>query len=260
MFIEIKGKQINYEIINEQLLDNNATVLVFLHEGLGSIKQWKDIPEIISNACGLGAIVYDRYGYGKSSAREGNITTQYLHDEALIYLPELLSKLGIQNNVLLIGHSDGASIALIFAAAFPTKLNGIISLAAHVFVEDITVSSVRELVKKYNSNEQLSVLLSKYHGEKTDKIFKDWSGMWLSADFRNWNIEKLLTNIRVPVLAIQGEKDEHGSIKQLHAIKNNVNAAVTSYLIKDCGHVPHLEKKEEIKTIMINFINSLKIK
>ncbi|MCX6231969.1 MAG: alpha/beta hydrolase [Bacteroidetes bacterium] len=260
MFIEIKGKQINYEIINEQLLDNNASVLIFLHEGLGSIKQWKDIPESISNACGLAAIVYDRYGYGNSSAREENITTEYLHDEALIYLPELLSKLGIQKNVLLIGHSDGASIALIFAATFPTMLTGVISLAAHVFVEDITISSVGELVKKYNSNEKLSALLRKYHREKTDKIFKDWSGMWLSADFRNWDIEKLLTNIRVPVIAIQGENDEHGSIKQLNAIKNKINAEVTTYIIADCGHVPHLEKKEEIKTIMINFINSLKIK
>jgi pimeloyl-ACP methyl ester carboxylesterase len=258
MFIKIKEKSINYEIINEQFLDNKAIVLVFLHEGLGSIKQWKDIPEIIANACGVAAIVYDRYGYGNSSEREENVTTQYLHDEALIYLPELLSKLGIQNNVLLIGHSDGASIALIFAAAFPAKLIAVISLAAHVFVEEITISSVAQLVKKYNSNEKLSLLLSKYHAEKTDKMFNDWSGVWLSADFRNWNIEKLLTNITVPVLAIQGEDDEHGSIKQLNAIKNNISNEVTTYLISDCGHIPHLEKKEEVKTIMINFINSLK--
>jgi pimeloyl-ACP methyl ester carboxylesterase len=258
MFIDINNKQIYYEIINPQWLVNNSTVLVFLHEGLGSINQWKDIPEIISDTCGLTAIVYDRLAYGKSSPRGENITTQYLHDEAFIYLPQLLQKLTIYNNVLLIGHSDGASIALIFAAKYNTMLKGVISLAAHVFVEDKTINGVSNLVNIYNSNGRLLKLLNKYHGEKTDKLFRDWSAMWLSADFRNWNIEKLLTDIKVAVLAIQGENDEHGTINQLNAIKKNVNAEVTTCLISDCGHIPHLEKKQEVMALMINFIESLK--
>ncbi len=255
MQIKVNGHNLNYEILNPQLLEPERTILVFLHDGLGSIKQWKKIPQKLCEALNLAGIVYDRFRYGASSADNFQFEPDYLKDEALTDLPGLLAGLKIKNKVILIGHSDGASIALLFASCYPDKLLGVISEAAHVFVEKITLKGIKKLQEDYQSDEFLSKKLRKYHNESTDHLFNAWSSFWLSVKFRTWNIEQLLETIKVPVLAIQGADDEYGSVLQLNAIKKNVSAVVTTYLLTDCGHFPHFEKEKEVLTLMKDFIN-----
>ena len=255
MLIEINGHIINYEILNKQLPDSEKTVLVFLHDGLGSIKQWKDIPLKICKAAQLSGIVYDRVGYGLSESKNKKLDAEYLHDEALIYLPELLLKLGIHKKVILIDHSDGGSISLLFASFFPEKVLGVISEAAHVFVENITWNGIKNLKAEYQANPVLMKSLKKYHGSKTDHLFNEWTDLWLSDELRSWNVEALLKNITIPVLAIQGEKDEYGSFSQIESIQRNVNAAVELHFIPDCRHFPHFEKEKEVLLMVNEFIN-----
>ncbi len=248
---------INYELLNSSLLETNKTVLVFLHDGLGSIGQWKGIPQKLCDAVQLAGIVYDRHGYGLSTDEGFDFKPAYFNEETEIYLPEFLKKIGIQNKIILIGHSDGASIALIFASCFPEKVIGVISEAAHVFTEEITLEGIRALKYKYLTDQKLSNNLKKYHTDQTSRLFNSWVDGWLSDKFKNWNIEELLKNIKAPVLAIQGEEDEFTSIKQLDALKRNINTALKIHLLPDCRHFPHFEKETAVMSLMKDFINQI---
>jgi pimeloyl-ACP methyl ester carboxylesterase len=254
MYTTINGHRINYEIINPQLLDRKNPALIFLHEGLGSIGQWKEFPQNLCDLVKLPGIIYDRYGYGLSDSLQEKRKSNYLHDEALIYLPELIQNLKIKNELILVGHSDGASIALIYASAFSENLLGVISEAAHVFLEEISRNGIIKIVKEYKINESLRKRFSKYHPLKADKVFEEWSGAWLAPDFKKWNIEELLPGIKVPVLAIQGDIDEYGSYDQLASIKKNVSAEVEVVYLNDCGHVPHFQATEKVISKMADFI------
>jgi pimeloyl-ACP methyl ester carboxylesterase len=256
MQIEVKNHIINYSFINEHLFESEKPLIVFLHDGLGSIAQMKDYPNRICDTTNLAGIVYDRIGYGLSSKRKRKINSSYLHDEAMIYLPELIHNLGIDNKLILVGHSDGATIALLFASFFPEKVIAVVSEAAHVIVEDITVEGIRNVKESYHSNPALLKSLQKYHGEKTSNLFKNWIELWLTDDIKEWNIIKNLKNINIPVLAIQGEKDEFGSFKQLETINDNVNADVDIFYISDCGHFPHFEKEIDVNKKVTEFIKN----
>ncbi|MFZ4401613.1 MAG: alpha/beta fold hydrolase [Bacteroidales bacterium] len=260
MQTEINGHIINYKLLNKQFFDNENPVLVFLHEGLGSIAQWKLIPQKISDALNLAGIIYDRIGYGLSSERKKVLNTDYLHDEALIYLPELLINLNIHQKVILIGHSDGATISLLFASFFPDKTAGVISEAAHVIIEDLTVNGINNLKTAFSKNPALMKSLQKYHGEKTEKLFNEWIALWLTNEIKTWNIEIELRNVQTNILAIQGDKDEFGSYKQLETIKNLVNSDVEIQFIPNCGHIPHFEKETEVLKRIIGFVNKVYIK
>ncbi|MEI6696933.1 MAG: alpha/beta hydrolase [Bacteroidota bacterium] len=257
MEVGVHGHIINYELLNSSLLETNKTVLVFLHDGLGSIGQWKGIPQKLCDAVQLAGIVYDRHGYGLSINEGFDFKPGYFNEEAEIYLPEFLKKIGIQDNIILIGHSDGASIALIFASCFPEKVKAIISEAAHVFTEEITLEGIRALKEKYGTDQNLSNNLKKYHTDQTSRLFNSWVDGWLSDTFKNWNIEELLKNIKAPVLAIQGEEDEFTSIKQLEALKRNINTALTIHLLPDCRHFPHFEKETAVISLIQDFINQI---
>ncbi len=184
--------------------------MIFLHEGLGSIAQWRDFPQALCRATGLPAVVYERWGYGSADPLEGPRTVRYLHDEALRSLPEVMRQLRIDRSIL-IGHSDGGSIALLFASAWPEKVRGIVTEAAHVFVEEVTLAGIREAVKIYASSD-LPERLSKYHGGNTEKAFRGWSDVWLSRLFgtgtsrtawpafaaRSWRSRGRMTNTERP--------------------------------------------------------------
>jgi pimeloyl-ACP methyl ester carboxylesterase len=232
--------------------DPAGPTLVFLHEGLGSIAQWRDFPLAVSRAVQLPAVVYERGGYGNADPLDGPRSIRYIHEEALQSLPEVLRQLQV-DDAILIGHSDGGSIALIFAAARPDKVRGIITEAAHVFVEEVTLAGLREAVRIYASTD-LPERLSRYHGSNTGAAFRGWSETWLSPAFRDWNIEEYLPGVCCPVLAIQGRDDEYGTPAQVEAIVNGVTGPAESLIVADCGHVPHLQAREKVLAAMTRFI------
>ncbi len=242
------------EIIEPFPLSTDApcTKLVFLHEGLGSIGQWRDFPLAVSLAVHLPAVVYERGGYGNADPLDGPRSVNYLHEEALQSLPEILRQLQI-DDAFLIGHSDGGTIALIFAAVWPEKVRGIITEAAHVFVEEVTLAGIRGAVSQYDAT-GLREKLSKYHGSNTDAAFQGWSETWLSPAFRDWNIKKYLPGVRCPVLAIQGQDDEYGTPAQVEAIVNGVSGPAESLIFTDCGHVPHHQARDRVLAEMTRFI------
>jgi pimeloyl-ACP methyl ester carboxylesterase len=233
---------------------DRSPTLIFLHEGLGSIGQWKDFPRLLSSATRLPALVYDRWGHGGSDPLQGRREAGYLHDEALDSLPRILKELGIRKTIL-VGHSDGGSIALIFAAKHPGNVSGVITEAAHVFVEDVTIRGIQEAVRTYEA--KLRDRLSQFHGSNTDLVFRGWTDIWLSPEFRDWNIREYLPKITAPTLAIQGFDDEYGTPVQVETIVKNVTGRAEGKLIFNCGHIPHHQARERVLTEMSHFIASL---
>ncbi len=251
-FIHILGKRLRVQRLRQgPAWRPGAPVLVFLHEGLGCIEFWRDFPSRLAEATDLEALVYDRQGYGGSSPADAPRGADYLHVEALEYLPAVLRAEGIERAVL-VGHSDGGSIALIHAAHHPQTV-ACITEAAHIFVEEITLAGIRAADGIYRETD-LSEKLSRYHGEKTDQVFRAWVETWLSAEFRNWNIEAELPRVRVPVLAMQGKDDEYGTPAQVRGIVEGVNGPAEACLISDCGHTPHKEQPDKALAAMAEFI------
>ncbi|TPE45922.1 alpha/beta fold hydrolase [Pontibacter mangrovi] len=217
-------------------------ILVFLHDSLGCIKLWRDFPERLAQATGATTLVYDREGYGQSSAfRSTNREQDYLEREADV-LEQLLAKLQV-NKAILFGHSDGGSIALMAAAKYKSRIAGVIAEGAHVFVEGLTLAGIRTAVHDFR-NTDLPQRLHKYHGAKTDQVFSAWSDTWLSPHFRSWNIEHFLPAIHCPVLVVQGEADEYGTLAQVKAIVGQVQGPSQQLIIPGIGHTPHRQARE----------------
>ena len=244
--VRIAGRSIEYLWI-----EGADPALVFLHEGLGSIRQWRDFPARVAEATGRRALVYDRYGYGQSDAlEEPRVGVGFMHDEGLKALPELLRALAVENPVL-IGHSDGASIALIYAGAgHPAR--GVAVLAPHVFVEEICIRSIEEAKREFESGD-LEERLGKYHRDPR-KSFYLWNDVWLDPEFLKWNIEEYLPGIRCPVLAIQGEDDAYGSMAQLDAIARQVGGGCRLVKLARCGHSPQRDQPERTLAAISDFV------
>ncbi|MBN2687033.1 MAG: alpha/beta hydrolase [Deltaproteobacteria bacterium] len=226
--------------------------LVFLHEGLGSISMWRTFPADLCVATGCPGFVYERWGHGGSGRLAGSLTPRYLHDEAMKSLPEVLERFS-GTDVILIGHSDGGTIALIYASVHPGRVRGIITEAAHVFVEDVTVKGIQDAVESYETT-GLKEKLAKHHGANTDPMFRRWSDTWLSPEFREWNIEEYLPDITSPLLVIQGEDDQYGTPAQVKAITGQVSGPVKGWLVPDCGHIPHHDARDTVFEEMKRFI------
>jgi pimeloyl-ACP methyl ester carboxylesterase len=231
----------------------SGPAIVMLHEGLGSIAHWKDFPRRLAERTGCGVLVYSRYGHGASGRLSEKRTVTYMHHEAQVVLPALLEQHGIASPVLL-GHSDGASIALIFAGTFPDAPRALILEAPHVFVEDLTVESIARSKEAYLTTD-LPQRLGRYHA-RVDDTFWGWNDIWLDPSFRSWNIEEYLPKIRCPVLLIQGEDDEYGTSRQLDAIRTRLPSAET-LILKQCGHSPHRDQSEASLERVADFIASL---
>ncbi len=224
--------------------------IVLLHEGLGSVAIWRDFPVKLNEATRCAVLAYSRYNYGASDPLGAAYEVDYMHREALETLPALLRALDITNPVLL-GHSDGASIALIYAAS-GAPLAGIVVEAPHVFVEDISIESIAKARLQYKTGD-LPVRLARYH-RNPDIAFWGWNDIWLKPEFRSWNITPLLPRIRCPVLAIQGEDDEYGSMAQLDAIGEGVAGRLVLLKLPDCGHAPHREQEARTLAAIQRFI------
>jgi pimeloyl-ACP methyl ester carboxylesterase len=226
--------------------------LVFLHEGLGSVAQWRDFPERLARACGLPAFVYSRTNYGGSSATAPlPRPVRYMHDEALL-LPEVLHAAGISDPIL-VGHSDGASISILYAADHSVR--GLVLEAPHVFGEEVSFASIARAKEAYEKG-GLRERLAKYH-EHVDAAFQGWNGPWLDPGFRAWNLEDRLPHITAPMLVVQGLADEYGTIAQVEAIRRGAAGRVDTVLLERCGHAPHREKPEETLAAMQAFVRSV---
>jgi pimeloyl-ACP methyl ester carboxylesterase len=228
--------------------------MIFLHEGLGSLAMWRDFPDRLAAATGLPAVIYSRRGYGKSTPLAGDRAVDYMHVEALETLPELRRRLDL-DDVILVGHSDGASIALIHAGARRWPVRGLVLEAPHVFVEDITVASIAAARKTFETSD-MERRLSRYHDDPAG-AFRGWNKIWLDPAFRAWNIEAVLPAIECPVLAIQGTDDEYGTAAQLDALARGLTGRFERLVLSDCRHSPHRDREEETLAAMTRFIAGL---
>jgi pimeloyl-ACP methyl ester carboxylesterase len=221
-----------------------------LHEGLGSVTQWRDFPERLAAQTGRRIVAYSRAGYGASEPPRGARTTAYMHDEARDALPAVLDALAIEHPVLF-GHSDGASIALLYASMYPERPRALVLEAPHVFVEELSVRSIAEMRTLYATTD-LRAKLARHHAD-VDTVFFGWNDIWLDPAFRSWNIEAALAAIRCPVLLIQGEDDEYGTPAQLASIAARVSTTET-LLLANCGHAPHRDQPAAVLAATAAFL------
>jgi len=245
------------EYIHYQLIegDNTKPYLVFLHEGLGCVGMWKDFPKNLCQQTGCAGLIYDRIGYGKSSPLINTRSIHYLHEYALKELPLILNEVIPSKPFILVGHSDGASIALIYGAQKPNRLRGIISEAGHVMVENETCRGIKQADEAWQANKLDG--LYKYHGKNTAQTFEAWTTTWLQPWFKSWNIEYLLPSINIPILVLQGENDQYASHAQVHSIEKHSGGEVYSHIIKHSAHSPHSEAKVDVLLLMSSFISKL---
>jgi pimeloyl-ACP methyl ester carboxylesterase len=254
MYLTIENIRLEYNWHGPAPTD--APALVFLHEGLGCVSMWRDFPARLAAATGCGALVYSRSGYGKSDPVSLPRPVRFMHGEALITLPRVLDELNV-SDAILVGHSDGGSIALIYAGSARAKqVRGLVLEAPHVFVEDISIDSITRAAENY-AQRDLRMQLERYHGDNVDCAFRGWNEVWLDPAFRSWNIEEYLPAIQVPVLLIQGENDEYGTLRQVEAIENGTAGPVQTLIIPNCGHSPHRQQPESTLQKMTSFIRDL---
>jgi pimeloyl-ACP methyl ester carboxylesterase len=248
--LTVAGRSLEYEWIDAA--EPGRPALVFLHEGLGSIRQWRAFPLQVVKSTGCRALLYSRYGYGQSDVlREAQAGVRFMHREALESLPALLAALRVAEPIL-VGHSDGASIALIHAGA-GHPVRALALMAPHVFVEPICVASIAKAKASFGSG-GLAERLGKYHRDPR-KTFHLWADAWLDPEFLKWNIEEYLTGIRCPVLAIQGQDDEYGTMEQLERIRRGVRGPCELLDLPACGHAPFRDQPAATLDAMTKFIH-----
>lgn len=251
-FVNAAGRSLCYEWIEGR----GGPTLVFLHEGLGSIRQWRDFPARVAQATGCRALVYDRYGYGQSEVlQEARRSVRFMHDDALLFLPDIRKNLGIEDAIF-IGHSDGASIALIHAGA-GYAARGVAVMAPHVSIEPVCLSSIAEATRIFETTD-FAARLARHHRD-AGKTFYGWADVWTEENFKSWDIRQdYLPNIRCPVLAIQGEGDEYGTMTQLDEIARHVAGPCELLKLADCGHTPFRDQPEATLAAVTRFIGRLR--
>lgn len=236
-FLRIGEADLEYRMLGPA--PDRAPTIVMLHEGLGSAALWSDFPDQLQAATGTGVFVYSRAGYGASSPVTLPRPLDYMHGEALDVLPRLLGAIGFRRG-LLVGHSDGASIAAIYAGGVQDhRLNGLVLIAPHFVVEDVSVASIGKIKQTYESTE-LRTKLARWH-KHVDNAFYGWNGAWLDPRFRNWDISDYLAYIRVPVALLQGNADQYGTTRQIEIAEEECYCPVEATLLEGTGHSPHRE-------------------
>ena len=243
----VDGKRL--EAVRIEPRRSGLPAIVMLHEGLGSVAHWKDFPSRLVEETGAGVFVYSRYGHGNSDPLSESRSLWYMHHEAQVVLPELLKKARIERPMLL-GQSDGASIAILYAGTFPDRAAGLILEAPHVFVEEVTVASIAQAKLLYKETD-LPQRLGRYHAH-VDSLFWGWNDIWLDPAFRAWNIESFVDHIRCPVLLLQGAQDEYGTVKQIDAIRARMPSA-SAVILEDCRHAPHRDQCEATLAAITEF-------
>ena len=222
---------------------DRAPTLVLLHEGLGSVSMWRDFPERLANRTGYGVLVFSRPGYGKSDPVPLPRPLDYMNNEAFDVLPQVLDQAGVKKTIL-VGHSDGASIATIYAGGRQDfRVRGIVLLAPHFFVEDISIESIAAAKEAYEKGD-LRTRLARHHGSNVDVAFRGWNDAWLDPGFRHWRIDDAIAHVRVPILIIQGKDDQYGTLAQVRLAEADAYCPVETAIFDRCGHSPHVDQTD----------------
>lgn len=252
-FLELGDQRLEYRMIGPR--PDQAPTLVMLHEGLGCVKMWGDFPDRLAAATGAGVFVYSRAGYGQSNPVKLPRPLSYMHDEARETLPRLLSEIGFRRG-LLVGHSDGASIAAIYAGSVQDhRIRGLALIAPHFFVEDISIASIADAKRAYADND-LREKLARFHAD-VDNAFRGWNDAWLDPGFRAWDITEELAYLRVPVLIVQGEQDQYGTARQIETAQEECYCPVEAVLLREARHAPHRETPDAALTAIADFANRI---
>ena len=242
-----------YESIRVTEPASEKLVVLFLHEALGSIPQWKSFPADLCSTLNLDGIIYERQGHGQSAPLVEERKANYLHrcayEELKAFIQEIYSP---DHKLILVGHSDGGSIALLYASKFPEQVAAVVTIAAHVINEPETIAGIAPAIQAFGQGKLAR--LNDFHGEKTETLFFAWANTWKSDEFRNWDICLDIGNIHCPVLVMQGEKDQYGTQKQMELIQENVKTLCDMILIEHAGHLPHLEQKQKVIQVIENWI------
>lgn len=251
--LSVRGLELEYACYGPP--PDQAPTIVMLHEGLGCVALWRDFPARVAEATGMGVIAYSRAGYGQSDTARLPRPTDFMTREAVEVVPEVLDQIGFQRGILL-GHSDGASIAAAHAGSIADmRVRGMILIAPHFFAEPDGLAAISETKQAYERGD-LRAKLSKYHTH-TDVAFYGWNETWLRDEFRDWDISDVIDYFRVPVLAIQGRDDVYGTLKQVEIIEERSYAPVDLLVLDDCGHAPHQEKPEDVLAAIAEFAERL---
>lgn len=249
------GEGVELEVRRIQHSDPQGLVLVFLHESLGSIALWRKFPEQLARATGCDALIYNRQGYGRSTDEILPRPYDYQEKEGAVWLPRLLDKLDI-DKVVLIGHSDGASIALIAAGALGSRVKTLITMAGHTYADHLTVAGIEEMTVRYRETD-IRERLARYHGHRTDDLFNAWHGIWLDEGFHAaMDFSRWLAAIECPAMIIQGQNDEYGVPEQVTDIAAAIGDSAREFFLEDTGHSPHLEKPDQLLDLVCDFLEN----
>jgi pimeloyl-ACP methyl ester carboxylesterase len=252
-FLDLPPLRLEYRMIGPQ--PDAAPTIVMLHHGLGSVGLWRAFPEQLASATGAGVFVYSRAGCGKSGPGQLPRGVDFMHEEALDVVPRVLDAIGFQRGILL-GHSDGASIATIYAGSIQDhRVRGLVLMAPHFFTEAITLTEIRRAREEFASG-ALREKLKRWHSD-VDGAFRSWVEPWLNPDFEKWDITEALGYIRVPILVVQGAADEYGTLAQVEAAKEECFCPVETVVLPGVGHAPHREAPTETLEAVASFINRL---
>ena len=254
-FLEIGPSRLEYKMIGPR--PGEAATFVLLHEGLGSVGLWGDFPMRLADATGLGVFAYSRSGYGQSSPSVLPRRVTFMHEEARDVLPCVLDAIGLRRGILL-GHSDGASIATIYAGSVQDhRIGGLVLLAPHFFTEEFGISEITRMREAYETTD-LRAKLGKWHCNP-DNAFQSWSGPWLDPEFRRWDLTEELAYIRVPILIIQGEEDQYGTLRQIEVAEEECYCPVEAVILKGVRHVPYRESPEATMAAIVDFTRRLQV-
>ncbi len=247
------GKALEYACFGPA--PKEAPTIIMLHEGLGCLALWRDFPQKLADLTGFGVFAYSRAGYGQSDLADLPKSLDYMTDEAVDILPQILDAIGFQRGILL-GHSDGASIAAIYAGSVEDhRIRGLILMAPHFFTEPIALTAIAEAKNAYETGD-LRSRMQKYH-RNPDNAFRGWNDSWLHPSFKDWNVANTIDYLRIPVLAIQGCDDEYGTYAQMQEIDDRIYAPVEIEFLDDCRHAPHFDQPEKTYRIIAGFIERL---
>jgi pimeloyl-ACP methyl ester carboxylesterase len=251
--LKVGSAELEYRMIGPR--PHEAPMLVLLHEGLGSVGQWGDFPDRLATATSAGVFVYSRAGYGQSSPVPLPRPLTYMHDEALDVLPKLLDAIGFRRGIL-IGHSDGASIATIYAGGVQDhRIRGLSLIAPHFVVENVSIASIAAAKRSYESTD-LREKLGRWHKD-VDVAFRGWNEAWLDPEFRKWDISESLAYIRVPVQIVQGEADQYGTLHQIQIAEEECYCPVDVTLLPGIGHAPQREAPNRTLIAISDFVNRI---